>query len=154
MTPDSEAPSPAPGGWRLAQLWLPLYCTGALLIAAAVVGAVVQGLPGAGGALAGVGVVMVSYTLSMLVIAWADAMKTSWVLPLGVLTYVVKFTVIGAVLASVAGTGWEGMTAMGFGVLAGVATWIAAQIVALNRSTRSTGPAVTEAGVPTAVKEE
>ena len=152
MTPDSQ--SPPSGRWRLAQLWLPLTCTALLLVVATVVGGVVDGVPAAAGAFAGVGVVMASYALTMLVVAWADSMKTSWVLPLGMLTYVVKFTVIGAVLASVAATGWRGLPAMGFGVMAGIVTWIPAQIVALNRYNRKLAASPAEVGMPTAAKQE
>lgn len=140
--------------WRLHQLWLPLYCSAALLVIATVVGWLIQGLDGAAGAFVGVGVVMASYSLTMLVLAWADAMKTSWVLPLGVLTYMVKFTVIGVVLAGVAASGWAGLPAMGFGVMAGIVVWITAQIIALNRYNRKSSEDTSEAGITSATKQE
>lgn len=101
MTLDSQAPR----GWRLHQLWLPLACTGTVLVVATVVAALVRDFDAAAGMFAGIGIVAASYSVTMLVLAWADAVKTDWVLPLGVLTYVVKFTVIGVVLASVAAAG-------------------------------------------------
>lgn len=151
MTSDSAR---TPGGWRLHQLWLPLIGTGVVLVAATVVAALWRGFDAAAGVFAGVGVVAVSYSLTMVVVAWADATKTSWVLPLGMLTYVVKFTVIGVVLASVAATGWAGMPAMGFGVIIGLLTWIPAQIVALNRYNRRVEREQTEAGMTSTTKQE
>lgn len=151
MTLDS---TPAPKGWRLHQLWLPLICTSVVLLAATVVAGFIRGVPQAAGMFAGIGVVAASYAVTMLVLAWADSVKSSWVLPLGVLTYVVKFTVIGAVLASVAAAGWEGLPAMGLGVIIGLLTWIPAQIVALNRYNRRAERERTEAGMTSDTKQE
>jgi hypothetical protein len=90
-------------------------------------GAVFGGLAGALGAAAGVGIVVASFTLSSLVIAWADSVHPTLVLPVGMVTYITKFTALGFVMAAVVGSGWDGLTALCLGV--GVATigWATAQ---------------------------
>lgn len=74
------------------------------------------------------GVVTASYLLSTLVIAWADGVNPNLVLPLGLLTYAVKFTVIAVATAAVVASGWEGLAALGVGVVAAVVGWTGTQI--------------------------
>jgi hypothetical protein len=81
------------------------------------------------GAAAGVLLVAASYTVSSLVIAWADAVRPALIMPVGLLTYAVKFTLIGILMWVVAGTGWAGLPAMGVGVIAGALGWTTAQAV-------------------------
>ena len=115
-------------GWRLAHLPALLAASGGLLVAGAVVGLLVAGIAGAAGAVAGVGMVAGSYLVSTLLIAWADSVDPRLVLPVGLTTYLVKFTLIGIVMAAVVATGWDGLPALGVGVVAGVVTWSATQI--------------------------
>lgn len=112
-----------PVNWRLRHLpWLLLTSSG-LLVLAAGIGYLLRGTPGAVGAAAGVGVVMVSYTFSILLIAWGDSVDPGLVLPFGLAAYVIKFTLIGVVMAAVADSGWPGLQPMGVGVVAGVVAW-------------------------------
>jgi hypothetical protein len=115
-------------GWRLAHLPVLLAANGALLVAAVAVGWLADGGTGAAGAAAGVGVVVASYLLSTLVIAWADTVHPSLVLAVGVVTYIVKFSVIGAVMVALTAADWPGLPAMGVGVVAGVVTWTGTHI--------------------------
>jgi uncharacterized membrane protein YesL len=115
-------------GWRLAHLPVLLVASGLLLAAAAVAGWVLRGGTGAAGAALGVAVVVASYLLSTLVIAWADSVNPSLVLPFGLMAYIVKFTAIGFVLVAITATDWAGLPPMGVGVVAGVVTWTGTQI--------------------------
>jgi len=86
-------------------------------------GAVLSGAPGALGALAGVGLVVVSYVISGLSVAWADSINPRLVLPIGLLTYALKFILFGIAMAAVARTGWPGLVPMGVTVLVAVVVW-------------------------------
>lgn len=116
------------GNWRLHHLPVLLTVNGALSVVVSVTGWLVDGQAAAAGGFAGVATVAASYLLSTLVIAWADGIHSSLVLPFGLVTYVVKFTVIGMVMAPLAASGWSGLPAMGVGVVAGVLGWTATQI--------------------------
>jgi hypothetical protein len=63
-----------------------------------------------------------------LVIAWADTVRPALLMPLGLLTYVLKYTLLGVITAAVISSGWPGRTAMGWGVVAGVLGWTSVQI--------------------------
>lgn len=75
------------------------------------------------GVLAGVGLVVVSYLLSSLVIAWADSINPKMVLSVGLLMYGVKFTVLFLVLAVIAQTGWAGLKPMAIGIGIAAIAW-------------------------------
>jgi hypothetical protein len=119
---------PALIGWRLAHLPALLLAAAATLVAAAAVGWLARGGAGAVGAAVGVAVATASYLVSTLVIAWADAVRPALVLPLGLATYLVKLTVIGAVMIAIAASGWDGLVPMALGVVAGAVGWSAAQV--------------------------
>jgi len=114
--------------WRLRHLPVVLAASGIVLAAAAVVGGWAAGVDGALGAAAGVALSAASFTVSTLVIAWADRVATHLVLPMGLMTYVVKVTVLGLVMLAVLASGWPGMVPMGWGIAAGVVAWTTAQI--------------------------
>lgn len=116
------------GNWRLAHLPVLLAVSGGLLAVAALAGGIARGAPGVAGATAGVGVVVASYLVSTLLIAWADAVDPRLVLPVGLAAYAVKFTLIGAAMVAVVGTGWRGLEPLGAGVVAGVLAWTVTQI--------------------------
>jgi hypothetical protein len=90
-------------------------------------GAVLGGLTGALGAAAGVGIVVASFTVSSLVIAWADSVHPTLVLPVGMFTYIIKFTAIGFAMAAVVASGWDGLTGLGVGVAVATIGWATAQ---------------------------
>jgi len=105
-----------------------MIVTGAVGVLAAIVGAVVQGGPGAVGAAAGVALVIVSYVVSTLIIAWVDRVNRSLLMVVGMLTYAVKFALFFLLVGWVATQGWIGTKAMGIGIIAGVLTWTSVQI--------------------------
>jgi hypothetical protein len=136
MTAGSGANPASSPGWRqgglrsrLKHLPSGLLASAGLLVLGVLVGALVRGGAGAAGAAAGVALVAVSYTISSLVIAWADLRDPRLVLPVGLLTYVLKFTVIGFVLAGIAATGWRGLPVMGIAIIVSALGWTIAQAV-------------------------
>ncbi len=112
---------------RLRHLPSGLAASAVLLVVGVLVGALLRGGAGAAGAAAGVGLVAASYVVGSLVIAWADSVDPRLVLPAGLMTYVLKFTVIGVVMAAIAASGWSGLRPMGVAVLATALGWIVAQ---------------------------
>ena len=70
----------------------------------------------------------VSYTLTTVVLAWADARDPQLVLPFGVGLYVAKFTLLIAVMIGVAATGWPGLIPLCLGIAAGVLVWTGVHI--------------------------
>jgi len=97
-------------------------------VLAAIAGAVLQGSPGAVGAAGGVALVIVSYAVSTLIIAWVDRVNRNMLMVVGMTTYAVKFLLLFLLVGWVATQGWIGTKAMGLGVVAGVLTWTTAQI--------------------------
>jgi hypothetical protein len=114
---------------RLRHLPSGLIASAVLLVLGAVLGGLLRGGAGAAGAAAGILLVAASYTVSSLVIAWADAVRPALIMPVGLLAYAVKFTLIGILMAVIARTGWAGLPAMGVGVIAGALGWTTAQAV-------------------------
>jgi hypothetical protein len=92
------------------------------------VAAQIAGPPAAAGATAGVALVCCSYTVSTVAIAYADAVTPRLVLPVGMGMYVTKFSLMGALLLALGGTGWPGLVPMAIGICVGVAGWTATQI--------------------------
>lgn len=112
---------------RLRHLPAGLAASAVVLVVGVVAGALARGGSAAAGAAVGVLLVAASYSLSSLVIAWADRVEPRLVLPVGLFTYVIKFTVIGVVMYVVAGSGWSGLPAMGIALIAAVFAWMLAQ---------------------------
>jgi hypothetical protein len=104
-----------------------LTTSGVILVLLVAGGAVFGGFTGAAGAAAGVGIVVASFTVSSLVIAWADSVHPTLVLPVGMVTYIAKFTAIGFAMAAVVASGWDGLPALGVGVAVATIGWAAAQ---------------------------
>ncbi|GIF18771.1 hypothetical protein Ate02nite_15010 [Paractinoplanes tereljensis] len=120
-------PLPADPRWRVAHLPFLSAVSAALVLCAASAGFFAGGAASALGAALGVLIVVVSYTMSTLVIAWADTVRPALLMPLALLTYVVKYTVLGVVLVYGISTDWTGKAALGWGVVAGVVVWTAVQ---------------------------
>lgn len=112
---------------RLRHLTPGLLASAVFLVLGLVIGGLVQGLPGALGAASGVLLVGASYTVSSVILAWADAIRPKLVLPVGLATYVLKFTVIGVVMAAVSATDWAGLPALGMAVIVSALGWMVAQ---------------------------
>jgi hypothetical protein len=139
-------PLPADPRWRVEHLPFLTAASIALLLCAASVGYLAGGLPAAAGAAAGVALTTVSFTMSTLVIAWADTVRPALLMPLGMVTYVVKYSLLGVILAVVVSSEWPGRSAMGWGVVAGVLGWTSVQIwwVARIAARRSAPPEIDE----------
>jgi hypothetical protein len=130
-------PLPADPRWRVEHLPFLTAFSVALMICSASVGFFAGGGPAAVGAAAGVGIVTVSFTMSTLVLAWADTVRPALLMPLGLATYVVKYTLLGVILAFVVSSEWPGRAALGWGVVAGVLGWTAVQIWWVARTSLS-----------------
>ena len=120
-------PLPADPRWRVAHLPFLTAVSVAVLLCAASIGYLAGGPQLALGAAAGVAITTVSYTLSTLVIAWADTVRPALVMPLGLATYVIKYSLLGVILAFTVTSEWPGRVALGWGVVAGVVVWTAVQ---------------------------
>ncbi|GAA2546117.1 hypothetical protein GCM10010435_14120 [Winogradskya consettensis] len=129
-------PLPADPRWRVEHLPFLTAFSFALMLCAASVGFLNGGVQNAFGAAAGVMIVTVSYTMSTLVLAWADTVRPALIMPLGMLTYVVKYSLLGIILAFVVSSEWPGRLALGWGVVAGVLGWTAVQIWWVARISR------------------
>jgi hypothetical protein len=113
---------------RLRHLPASLIATAALLAVGVPLGGVAWGAAGALGALAGVLLVAVSYVSSSLVVAWVDLVARHLLLPIVLLTYVLKFTIFGVVMWRVSATDWSGLRPMGLAVIVATIVWTAAQL--------------------------
>ncbi|MFV2018016.1 hypothetical protein [Micromonospora sp. LOL_023] len=113
---------------RLRHLPLPLLASAILLVVLTAVGAGLDGGPGAAGAAAGVLLVVVSYVVSSLALAWADAVHPTMVLSVGLLTYGVKFAVLGVAVFAVAASGWPGQRMLAVAIIVATVTWVTAQV--------------------------
>jgi hypothetical protein len=112
---------------RLNHLPSGLKASAVLLAVGVVAGAVFGGVDAAGGAAVGVGLVAASFTGSSVVLAWADSINPRLILPVGLMTYVLKFTVIGFGCYALASTGWDGLPAFGIAVMVTTVGWATAQ---------------------------
>jgi hypothetical protein len=132
-------PLPADPRWRVAHLPFLTAVSMALLLFAASAGFFTGGAASALGAATGVLIVTISFTMSTLVIAWADTVRPALLMPLALLTYVLKFSVLGLVLAYGVASDWTGKAALGWGIVAGVVMWTAVQAWWFTRLARITG---------------
>lgn len=114
---------------RLPYLRVTLLASAALALVAVPIGAVVAGAAGAAGVFAGVVLVVFSYLVSGLSVAWADAVHPRLVLPVGLGTYAVKIVVLGVVMWTIAGTGWSGLAPMGAAIIAAVVIWTTSHLL-------------------------
>ncbi|MFI7021839.1 hypothetical protein [Micromonospora sp. NPDC049900] len=111
---------------RLPHLRLPLLACAGLAVLGVPIAALLRGPTGAAGVAAGIGLVVVSYLVSGLSVAWADAVSPKMIMPVGLVTYATKMVFLGMVMAAVARTGWPGLPDMGVAIIAGVLVWIVA----------------------------
>jgi hypothetical protein len=153
VSPESAAPAPEPAaptreqpslirevGRRVRYLRVGLAVSGVLLLAAVGVGWAVEGSAGAVGAALGVLLVATSYTVSMLAIAWADAINPRMVLSVGLGMYIIKFSLFGVMMIALADSAWPGLVPMAMGIVAGVVAWTGTQIwwtVRVDRANRT-----------------
>lgn len=120
-------PLPADPRWRVEHLPFLSSVAFALMLCAASIGYFTGGSASALGAGAGVLIVTISYTMSTLVVAWADTVRPALVMPLAMMTYVLKYTILGLVLVYGLSADWGGKAALGWGIVVGVIVWTAVQ---------------------------
>jgi hypothetical protein len=119
---------------RLKHLPILLIASAAILVVCVLVGAVRGGLTSALGAAAGVALVVFSYTISSVIIAYTDLHMRPMLLPIGLATYLIKFTAFGGMLVAVNESNWDGAVPMAGGIIAGVVVWVTTQAVWVYRS--------------------
>jgi ATP synthase protein I len=112
---------------RLRHLPATLLASLVLLVVAVPIGALVRSGAGAAGAASGVGLVVASYLLSALAVAWADTIDPRMVMPVGLTTYLVKVLLLGVAMAALASTGWPGLGPMAVALIAAVLVWTTTQ---------------------------
>ncbi|WDZ85020.1 hypothetical protein [Micromonospora cathayae] len=127
-TDTPEATTARTGNWRLRHLPVLLAATAVSALAAAGVGALLDGPTAALGAALGVAVTALSYTLTTVVLAWADSVNPQLVLPFGLGLYAAKFTLLGGVMMAVAASGWAGLLPLCVGIAVGVVVWTGVHI--------------------------
>jgi hypothetical protein len=113
---------------RLNHLPAGLSACAVVLVVAVAVAAVTRGTPGVVGAVIGVVGVTASYVLSGLAVAWADSVSPQLTMPVGLATYVVKFSLLGAVLIAFSESDWPGIPPMAFAIIAAVLAWNAGHL--------------------------
>ncbi|GHJ51879.1 hypothetical protein Nm8I071_11860 [Nonomuraea sp. TT08I-71] len=122
------AEAAADRGWRLRHLPVLVIASVLMAAVAAVAGGLARGADGALGAAAGVAVTAASYTLTTVVLAWADARDPQLVLPFGLGLYIAKMTLLAGVMVLVGATGWAGLIPFCLGIAAGVLVWTGVHI--------------------------
>lgn len=143
-------PLPADPRWRIRHLPMLTAISFALVLCAGSVGFLIDGPDAALGAAAGVLMVNLSFTITTLVVAWADTVRPALLMPLGLLTYVIKYTLIAVIMVGVAASGWAGGLAMAGGIAAGAILLTAAQVWWIARLAREDAAGYTAAeGSPT-----
>lgn len=119
---------------RLPYLRLPLLACAVLAAVAVPVAAVLHGATGGAGVAAGIALVVVSYLISGVSVAWADAVHPKLIMSVGLITYATKIVILGVVMAAVAATGWDGLLDMGVAIIAAVVVWTGAHLAWALRS--------------------
>jgi hypothetical protein len=113
---------------RLRHLPASLLASAVLLLVGVPAAGVLAGASGAAGVAAGVALVVFSYLVSSVVVAWVDLVDRRLLLVVGLLTYALKFTLFGIAMWWVSGTGWAGLTAMGVSVIVATLVWTGTQL--------------------------
>jgi hypothetical protein len=114
---------------RLNHLPAGLWASAVVLVVGVVVSGLAAGVAGVLGVLIGVAVVVFSFTVSSVIIAWADSVNPRLVLPVGLMTYVLKFTIFGVALVAVQQVEWAGLKPMAFAMAAATVGWAVAHAV-------------------------
>jgi len=119
---------------RLKHLPILLAASAAVAAIGVLIAAVTGGETQAVGVAAGAGLVVFSYGISSVIIAWTDLVLRPMLLPVGMATYLIKFTAFGGLLVVVNESNWDGTRAMAGGIIAGTVVWVATQAVWVYRS--------------------
>ncbi|MER7165002.1 hypothetical protein ABT336_02840 [Micromonospora sp. NPDC000207] len=149
--PSDAPPAGQPGAIRarLPFLRFTLVACAVLAVLAVPGAALLRGPTSAAGVAAGIGLVVASYLISGLSVAWADAVNPKLIMPFGLVTYGIKIVILGVAMSAVAATGWAGLTDMGVAIIAAVIVWTGAHLTwALRTPLPYTQPAAGDSGGP------
>jgi len=113
---------------RLRHLPASLFASAVLLALGVPFAWLVSGPAAAAGVVAGIALVTVSYVFSSVVVMWCDLVNPALILPVGLLSYALKFALFGVVMFSVAQVGWAGLEPMGWTVIVATIVWTGAQL--------------------------
>ncbi|KXK62371.1 hypothetical protein AWW66_08530 [Micromonospora rosaria] len=113
---------------RLPFLRYTLVACAVLALLMVPVAALWRGSTSAAGVAAGIGLVVASYLVSGLSVAWADAVNPKLIMPFGLVTYGIKIVMLGVAMSAVAATGWAGLPDLGVGVIVAVIVWTGAHL--------------------------
>jgi hypothetical protein len=119
---------------KMRHLPVGLAVSGAVLVLAVAAGAFTGGATDALGAAAGVGIVVLSFVSSTVMVAWVDTVDRRLLLPIGLMTYVLKILLLGTLLYVANRSGWPGLRAFGWGVGAATFGWVTTQVIWVYRS--------------------
>jgi hypothetical protein len=133
-------PLPEDPRWRIEHLPFVMAAGLALVLCAASAGFLLDGATAALGAAAGALVVTVGVSLTTLVIAWADVIRPSLVMPVGLAVYVVKYSSIVFLMIGVASIEWAGGPAMAWAIAGNAVVLTAVQVWWLARLARRHAP--------------
>ncbi|QSB06162.1 hypothetical protein [Natronoglycomyces albus] len=99
------------------------------LVVLVIIGAIWRGFDGMAGAAAGVGVTVATFSISVWAVAWAETHDRRLILPVGLLTYALKFVALALVFLIVQRTGWDGIQPLAMGVIVSALAWLTAQAI-------------------------
>lgn len=100
-----------------------LAVSGLVGVVAAPIGWFAVGAAGALGAAVGVAIMALAYLISAVVIVWVDAIDRRLLLPIVMLTYILKIVMLGAVGFSAKQAGWPGLMPMAVSAAAVIILW-------------------------------
>ena len=133
-------PLPEDPRWRIEHLPVVMAAGFALVLCAASAGLLLDGVTAALGAAAGALVVTIGVSLTTLVIAWADVIRPSLVMPVGLAVYVVKYSLIVFLMIGVASIEWAGGPPMAWSIAGSAVVLTAVQVWWLTRLARRHAP--------------
>lgn len=106
-------------------------------VGGAVVAGVVAGSPHAKGYVLGCAIVLFFFSMSSLTITWADIVNRKNVLSVGIATYLLKLTLVGLLVFTMADRDWPGFVGALWGIVVATSAWMIAQIIWAFRTARA-----------------
>lgn len=105
-----------------------LAVSAAVAVVAALIGWYARGAAGALGGLAGAAVMALAYLVSAVVVVWVDSIDRRLLLPIAMLTYILKIVMLGAVAFAAGRAGWPGLFPMAVSAGVVIILWPLAQL--------------------------
>jgi hypothetical protein len=129
-------PLPADPRWRIQHLPFVTAAGVALVLCAASAGYFASGATASLGAALGMAVVTVGVSLTTLTIAWADVIRPTLVMPVGLAVFVIKYALIVFLMLSIAASDWAGGRPMAWTIAGGSVALTAVQVWWLAKTAR------------------